>query len=105
MTTLNAELIISESLFSNMVLKLENKLLSKTTLINEIKYHSSELNNSLKKSFDEIVFVLQSVVDSFYLSYYEVEGFILFCESNINEALKHNLSLLNNAKKLIKFIN
>ena len=104
MKALNAELIISKSLFNKMIINIESKLLNHSTLKNEIKYYNLELNTSLKKSFDEIVFALQSVVNSFYLGYYEIDGFIEFSEENITQALSHNLSILNNAKKLIKFI-
>jgi len=102
---MKAELIISEELFKNMVSSLEAKLSNESTLKNEVKYHCNALNESLTKDFDQIVYVLQSLVDSYYLGYYDVSGFVCFNKCNFKEALSHNLSLIGNAKKLIKFIN
>lgn len=105
MKAINAELIITESLFENMISNLELKFSNKASLMNEAKYHAESLNSSLKESFDQILFVLQSTVDSFYLGYYEISGFIYFTENSMDEAIEHNSMLLRNARKLIKYIN
>lgn len=98
------ENIIAVELFTNMINSLESKLKS-DILKHDIKYNSNELNCSLSKDFNQIQEVLQKVVDSFYLDYYQVNGFELLTLENFNFSLKHNLELIGNAKKLIKFIN
>lgn len=95
---------IAVELFSNMVNSLETKLTS-NILKDEVKYNQKELNESISKDFNQITEVLQNVVDSFYLQYYQVNGFESFTLKNFNRSLKHNLELIGNAKKLIKYIN
>ena len=99
------ENIIAVELFSNMVNSLESKLTSRTSLKHDVKYNLNELNLAFANDFKQIQEVLQSVVDSYYLGYYNVSGFEFFSIENFEYCIKHNLELVNNAKKLIKFIN
>lgn len=94
---------ISFELFNGMVNSIEQKLLNKATLKNEIKYHGEQVNKALYNDFKQIVNVLQSVVDEFYLGHYNIEGFVSFSLEDFDFCLDHNMGLIRNCKKLIKF--
>jgi hypothetical protein len=104
MKSTEIEKIITVELFTNMVNSLENRL-DYTKAKNNAKYHNLEFNKSLSNDFKQITEVLQNVVDSFYLDYYEVNTFQQINLDNLDYSIKHNLQLINNTKKLIKFIN
>lgn len=104
MTLNQTENIVSVELFSNMVNSLERRLKSEI-LNHDIKYNPEEANASMLMDFNQIKEVLQKTIDSFYLGYYEVSGFQFITLKNIEDSVSHNLGLVNNAKKLIKFIN
>ena len=104
MKTQEIEKTIAVELFTNMVNSLESKL-DYTKAKKNAKYNNTEFNQSLSNDFRQITEVLQKVVDGFYLGYYEVDSFRPIFLNNLSESLNHNLKLVNNAKKLIKFIN
>ena len=99
-----AEQLIATELLNRNVELLELKLNS-TSLKNEVKYYSRALNQSLESDFDQFSNILQSVVDSFYFNHYIVDRFMPFSIVDLEVARKHNLSLLNSMKKLLKFVN
>lgn len=96
--------IISEELFRSMVNRLEQRLSYGVSLKLELRYNEKDLNKSLKSDFDAITEVLQSVVDSQYTGYYEVSGFEYLTVDNLDFSIGHNLNLLKNCNKLLKFI-
>lgn len=104
MTTQEIEKTIAVELFTNMVNSLEYRL-DYTKAKQNAKYQNTEFNLSLSNDFKQVTEVLQNVVDEFYLGYYEVDNFKPIFLNNLSESLNHNLKLVNNAKKLIKFIN
>ena len=88
-------------LFAKMVNRVENTLNSnKGFLKNQIKYHGEAFNQSLQKDFDTIKHVLQTTIDKFYISYYEVNNFTPFTLKNFDYALESNLALISSAKKI-----
>ena len=103
MTTLEAKTTITVEIFNRMVLSIENKLNS-SNLHNEVTYNKEELNKSLKYDFDQFTEVLQNVVDKFYFDNYVVDSFIPLFSEDLGFCRKHNLSLVNSMKKLLKFI-
>lgn len=103
-TKLEVETIISVELFKSMLYRIEQKLNDIVTLKKTLKFNEFEFNNSLKSDFSQMVEVLQNFVDSYYFGYYEVDSYEYMTLSNIELSLKHNKTLLNNAIKLIKFI-
>lgn len=94
---------LTTAIFENMVNSLEAKLTS-ASLKKELQYNCDALNNSLFNDFLTIKEVLQKVVDKYYFNYYEVEGYQQITLCNMQSSISHNLSLVRNAKKLIKFI-
>ena len=104
MTNQEATTIIAIELINRTVSNIENKLTS-TTLKNEVKYNSKELNTSLKLDFDQINEVLQGVVDRFYFNNYIVDSFIPLFEEDLDFSIVHNLKIVNSFKKVLKFIN
>lgn len=103
MTTLEAKTTITGEIFNRMVLSIENKLNS-SNLHNEVTYNKEELNKYLKYDFDQFTEVLQNVVDKFYFDNYVVDSFIPLFSEDLDFCRKHNLSLINSMKKLLKFI-
>jgi len=104
MKNLEVETIIAVDLFSKMVERIENRI-SHKDFKKELKYNLNDINLYLAKDYKQIVSVLQQTVDSFYLSNYEIKGFQNFSLIDFDFCLKHNLGLINNCKKLIKFSN
>ena len=99
----NVATIISVELFSKSVNDLENRIKS-SRFKTELKYDSEKLNNYLFSEFKEITNVLQTVVNEFYVGQYEISGFQFFSLNDFEFCINHNLGLINNCKKLIKFI-
>lgn len=95
--------IIAVELLSNTIDNLENKLTDKSTLTKNLKYNEEACNDSMEKDFSWITDVLQNVVDEYYRSYYSVDTFFKINLSNIETAVIHNLDILKNAKKLLKY--
>ena len=103
MTKESAAQIIAVEMFTNLVNQLEENLTAQR-FRTEVKYHAEAINNALQKDFQQIVEILQNVVDKFYWSKYEVNGFLPFNSKDFDAILKHNLELVRNCKKLCKFI-
>lgn len=101
---IKASTIISVELFRNTIESLILSISNQSKLRNQVQYNNDELNNSFKKSFSQITEVLQSVVDSFYWDYYEVNEFQPFNVESLDSDISHNLSILRSAQKLTKFI-
>jgi len=93
---------ISVEIFNRMINSIEMRIQSQS-FKTELSYNSVQVNKVLGDSFSEIVNLLQSVVDKFYLGKYEVTGFQQFSLEDFDFCLNHNLSLITNCKKLIKF--
>lgn len=94
---------ISVALFEGMISRLETKIQS-NSFKHELKYDSKIVNETLSKDFGDIVSVLNSVVDKFYLKNYEIQGFVPFSLNDLDFCISHNLGLINNCKKLLKFM-
>ena len=105
MTTIQNEAAtnISVALFEGMISRLETKIQS-NSFKHELKYDSKIVNETLSKDFGDIVSVLNSVVDKFYLKNYEIQGFVPFSLDDLDFCISHNLGLINNCKKLLKFM-
>lgn len=73
-------------------------------LKNKLKYHGEALNRALESSINYVSSYLQEVVDQFYHSYYRVNKFEKMTLENLTFAKDHNLEIIRNAQKLIKFI-
>ena len=104
MKNLEVETIIAVDLFSKMVERIESRI-SHKDFKKELKYNVNDINLYLAKDYEQIVSVLQQTVDSFYLNNYEIKGFQNFSLIDFDFCLNHNLGLIKNCKKLIKFIN
>ncbi len=94
--------ILSVELFERMVNGLENRI-NHHNFKNDLKYNLQDINNSMEKDFTDIVNLLQKIVDKFYYSKYDINGFIPFNLSDVDFCIEHNLMLVRNCKKLIKF--
>ena len=70
----------------------------------QVKYHSESINKAFSVAFEEITTALQNTVDAFYVGYYEVTGFMPFSFDFFDQCLIHNMGLISNCKKLLKFI-
>lgn len=103
MTKKQASEIVAFGIFSKMVDNIESRILSQS-FKRDLKYNNEQVNKSLTGDYASIVEVLQAVVDKFYHLYYEVEGFQPFSPNNFDSTLSHNLTLLRNCKKLLKFV-
>ncbi|WP_288373986.1 hypothetical protein [uncultured Chryseobacterium sp.] len=97
--------LISIDIFKRMVNDLEAVLSNSSKLKNEIKYHEQAVNKALQSDFEDIVNLLQTVVDKFYVDNYDISGFQYLTPADFESSLKHNLSLVQNCQKLLKFIN
>jgi len=95
--------IIALDLFTKMINSIECNI-SKYSFRDEIKHHGEAVNNALQKDFKDIVELLEGVVNKFYLEHYEIRGFQPFTATDFESCLNHNLGLINNCKKLLKFI-
>ena len=93
---------IAIELFKQSVARIEDRINS-TSFKNEVKYHSKALNAAMANNFNQIVDVLQSVVDSYYINHYEINGFIPFSVADFDICKAHNLGIITNCKKLIAF--
>lgn len=102
MTTQQAQEVISVELFTRMIDNLEARIKSQS-FKNEVKYHSEAINKAMFQDFKSIVNVLQAIVNKFYLDKYEISGFQAFSVQDFDFCVSHNLSLINNCKKLIRF--
>lgn len=103
MTTTEAATEISVGIVNRMMSSIDKKLNS-SNLHNEVKYNNEVLNKSLKNDFDQITEILQSIIDKFYWDTYIVDSFMpLFCE-DLEFCKKHNLSLSNSMKKVLKWL-
>ncbi len=100
----NVEEIISLEIMKNTVKRLQNKIANGAVLRNEVKYHGEALNASFEGEFNAMISVLQSVVDKFYHSHYEVLPYCHFSEKNFSYALERNNSTLKSMEKLLKFV-
>lgn len=96
--------IIAVELLSNTINNLEEKLNDKVSLKRNLKYNEEVCNNSMEKDFSWITDVLQNLVDEYYRSYYSVDTFIRISLSNVEIAVNHNLDILKNAKKLLRYV-
>lgn len=99
------EKTISVCLFEKMIQNTESKFNNKSLLFKDVKYNKDDLNKSLNENFSQIKYVLQSIVDKFYVDSFLVDSFVYFSLEDFDFCLSHNISVLNSCKKLIRFIN
>ena len=104
MDKVTAEQTIAISIIENTINSLDEKLTDTSSLKKQVKYHGKKLNESMAKDFNQITEILQSVVNAFYYNSYIVDSFIAFHLEDFDFCVKHNYSLLNSMKKLLKFV-
>lgn len=100
----NATTIIAIELVTKTIQSCEQILNDKPKLVHSLKYNSKELNKSLSQSFAQLVDILQTVVDKFYWSYYEVQKFVPLSLIDLDYCVEKNKEILNAMKKLLKFV-
>lgn len=90
---INVAETISVELFKNMVNGLDVKLRS-SDLKKELAYNLEEINKSLYSDFTQVVEVLQNVVNSRWISHYEIHGFQALSLNDFDSCVNHNLYII-----------
>lgn len=103
MDKMTAETTLALEIFERMLDSLEGRLTS-FDLKKTLHYNESEFNRSAASDFGQIKEVLQTTVDKFFHSYYDVSGYEYMTAENVEETSKANLALLASARKLMRFM-